>query len=396
MNIVRDLAKRFLLLLFLVMGALGVTAQEENDIEISVVTCSPGTEVYQLYGHTALRVQQRSHGLDVVYNYGVFDFRAPHFLWRFVLGQCDYELAAYPYPFFLQDYLLRGSRVEEQVLNLTPAEAQRLLVMLMDNARSENKTYRYNFLTNNCTTKVRDMVERAVEGEVVYSRSLPPATYRDILHQFTDGYPWSQEGNDLLLGAQCDTVLTDRSSLFIPSRLQTFLRDAQVFDGMGNRRPLLRGENELLALRPRVAESSSWPAPVWVGVLFVALCTLLFAIERKWKRQWWLFDVLFLLAQGLVGVLLCFMFFFSAHPTVGSNWLVWPFNPLPLLCLPWVVRCAATRRFCLYHYVAAAVLALFAVFAEWIPQDISLMVILIVVGLVVRHVSYYFAYNHDR
>ncbi len=383
-------------MLVMVVAAVGLRAQSVSDsLRVSLLTCSPGDEVYQLYGHTALRVVDREQGLDVVFNYGVFDFRAPHFVWRFVLGECDYQVMAYPFEAFLEEYRVRGSQVMEQQLALMPDETLRLCRNLFTNAQPQNRTYRYNFLSNNCTTRARDMVEQAVDGYVVYAEVEQPATYRTLLHHYTHGHPWAEVGNDMLLGAACDTVLSGRASQFLPEQLMNSLATAQIYDAQSNRRPLVGATRVILPACPKPVPVEDWQdvllqraTPRACALALLAVCLLTMAAEWRWRRMWWGLDVLLLTAQGVVGTLLCFMFLFSQHPTLDSNWQVLVLNPLPLVCMPWVVRCAWHRRRCAYHYVAVVVLLFFMVSMPWMPQIFSAPMLPLALALWSRTVSY--------
>lgn len=387
-------AGRMILLLWLLCHSSVLPAQDRLDhIEASLITCSPGTELYSLYGHTALRVQNHTRGMDYVFNYGVFDFRTPHFAWRFVLGQTDYMVEGIPFPYFLREYQSRGSEVVEQTLDLTPREANRLFLLLLENLRPENRVYRYNFLTNNCTTKVRDILVQALDGTLVYAPSEERFTSRQLLHQCTAEHPWVEVGNDLLLGATCDTLLAVSATHFLPALLEAAWDGVQVFDTLGNRRPLVRQKRVLSPEAPPPASSSFPLAPWAVGVLFVGLNLLVFVAERKTKRMFWGVDLLLMLVQGLTGTLVAFMFFFSQHPTVDANWQLWVLNPLPLLALPWVVARARKRQFCVYHPLNLAGLTLFIVLSPWLPQDFSEIIVPLTFGLLVRPVSYCMYYT---
>ncbi|MBQ5838995.1 MAG: DUF4105 domain-containing protein, partial [Bacteroidaceae bacterium] len=194
--------KRIVFLFAILLGSVFAYAEPfSEDIEVSVLTCSPGQEVYSLYGHTAIRVKDMNRDIDYVFNYGVFDFDTEYFVWKFVLGETDYICMATPWEYFIQEYKARGSQVVAQVLNLTESEAVAVRDYLMNNIKKENRTYRYNFLTNNCTTRVMDCIDACVEGEMIYSWATESLTYRQILHQYTKDYPWEEQGNDFLLGA---------------------------------------------------------------------------------------------------------------------------------------------------------------------------------------------------
>lgn len=156
-----------LILLFFFLGQ-SVRGQEDN-IKVSLMTCAPGTEIYALFGHTALRYEDKARGEDWVFNYGMFSFNTPHFIYRFVKGETDYELGVTRYPYFEGSYAMRGSSVYQQTLNLTISEKQELRRLLEENYLPENRVYRYNFFYDNCTTRARDVIERCIEGKVVYS-----------------------------------------------------------------------------------------------------------------------------------------------------------------------------------------------------------------------------------
>ena len=392
---------------------LGMKGQTEGDgIVASLLTCSPGTEVYSLYGHTGLRMKDTRKNLDLVFNYGVFDFRRPHFMWHFMLGECDYEVYPIPVDVFMQEYEKRGSSVTEQRLNLTSEEAKRLMAQLVVNSQPENRVYRYNFLTNNCTTKARDQIEQAVDGTVVYEEAEEHPTYRTLLHRYTEAYPWEEAGCDLLLGAACDTVLSDRAAQFLPEQLMAYFGQAQIFDSLNNRRPLVAETMTLIredksrqsALAAEASKrtsqipfvgpwTSSLPTPMVLSVAVLGICLLVVLLEYLCRRMFWGFDVVLMTLQGLVGGFLCFMFLCSVHPTVDSNWQIVPFNPLPLLCIPWVVRCALKRKICLYHYVAFLILVLFLVSMPWIPQTFSVVTLPLALALLTRPLSYLLYYN---
>lgn len=380
-------------MLFL-LASMGLKSQTASDsIVASLLTCSPGTETYALYGHTGLRMRNVTQGVDLVFNYGVFDFRRPNFTWHFILGECDYEVDGYPFEVFMQEYYLRGSSVVEQTLNLSMEEANRLYALMIINCQKENRTYRYSFLQTNCTTKARDQIEEAVDGNVVYEEREEHVTYRQLLRRQTEQYPWSEVGNDLLLGADCDTVLSDRAAQFLPHQLMEYFAQAQIYDAQNNRKPLVARTQVLLEGRPQSVPQVFPLSPLEVGLLTVVVFVLIALLEFWSKRMFWIWDILVMLVQGLAGLLLCFMFLFSEHPTVDSNWQIWLFNPLPLICIPWVAKCAFHHRRCFYHYLNSLSLVLFLVFMMWIPQSFSALTLPLALALLTRPVSYLMHYS---
>ncbi len=384
-----------LLFVLLTTGFSCLKAQEETDsLEVSLLTCSPGDQVWSLYGHTALRVRECTSDADIVFNYGIFSFNTPHFIWRFTLGECDYMVTAEPFADFARSYERRGSYILEQRLNLTQEEAQRLLCALVVNTFPENCTYRYNYLTNNCTTKVRDMVAACVDGRIFISSPFERQyTYREMMHQYTDGHPWAELGNDILLGADCDTLVNDEAAMFLPFTLAMYFDGAQVEDTLGQLRPLVDGASIVVGAVSAQTDDSRCISPHAVALIFLCLCVLVAIIEFCTRRMWWGFDAVLMTAVGLSGCLLCFVFCFSLHPTLNSNWQIWVLNPLPLLCMPWVVARAIKRHKCTYHYLSAAFLTIFIVLSLWIPQDFCEIIVPLAFSLITRNVSYCIYYR---
>ena len=317
----------------LVMGLSKASYVQHDSIRISLLTCSPGEEIYALYGHTALRYQNITRGDDWVFNYGVFDFNKPHFMWRFTKGETDYELGAIPYSIFSNEYRQRGSSVTQQQLNLTSEEAERLITLLSENYRPQNRVYRYNYFYDNCTTRARDVFENAIDGVVVYNDMPHNYSYRNILHTFSTNSPWAEFGIDLALGASADKPITARQQMFAPSFMQHFASDATITNSDNTQRPLISKETTLIPAHENRGETSRYPSPLAAGTTLLAITILITLWERKANRIFWSYDILLFTAQGAAGIVITFLFFFSTHPTVDTNWLIIFFNPLPLICL---------------------------------------------------------------
>jgi len=196
------------LLATITFSTFGQNVRLSDAAEISLLTCSPSDEeAYTLYGHTAIRVRDphpasdSMRPIDFVFNYGLFDFSKPHFIYRFARGETDYMLGGNDFEQFLAAYRARGSEVCEQTLALDSAERQRLLDALVENALPENRTYRYNFFFDNCATRPAAMIERAVNGSIAYEERREVETFRDLINGCTRRHPWLTFGCDLVVGA---------------------------------------------------------------------------------------------------------------------------------------------------------------------------------------------------
>ena len=324
-----------------------------DSVEVSLLTCSPHEEIYSLYGHAALR--WHSGDQDLVFNWGMFSFGKPYFVLRFVFGLTDYELAAYPFDHFWPYYQQWGSSITEQVLNLNNDEKRKLQVALAENLQPENRVYRYNFFYNNCSTKPRDMVEGCINGEVVYNpREDFTPTFREMVRECNRYHWWSKFGNDMLLGVKADLKTTREEQEFLPQNLMYDFARAQIYKD-GEYRPLVKEQRLLVPPGVQKLGVSLMPDPTMIAcmLLLLSLCIALYEWRKKKICKWW--DVLLMIAQGLVGIVLTVMIF-SQHPTTSLNLNLLLFNPLPLFFIPAIIK--GKRQ--LWRKVLLAMIALFA------------------------------------
>ena len=223
-----------------------LTAQGQNNeqarhdsIRFSLLTCGPGEEIYSLFGHTAIRYENLTRGIDYVFNYGIFSFNKPNFILRFTLGETDYKLGIAPFDYFTEEYKYLQRDVRQQVLNLNQTEKEKLAAQLEENYRPENRVYRYNFFYDNCATRPRDQIERATGGSIVYPQDMNSTdtgkTYRDLLHQYTENHLWSRFGMDLCMGIPADKPISRRQMMFVPFYLEECFDQASIQTPQGNR-----------------------------------------------------------------------------------------------------------------------------------------------------------------
>lgn len=369
------------------LAVFNVLHAQQDSLQISLLTCSPGTEIYSLFGHTALRVQNFSRNLDVVFNYGMFSFNTPHFIYRFIKGETDYQLGVIPYVYFEAEYAERGSSVYQQVLNLSAEEKQTLLHLLTENYLPENRTYRYNYFYDNCTTRARDQIERCIKGTVVYPDSFSNRSFRSIVHEFTVGAAWDELGIDLCLGAEADTPIDKRQQMFSPFYMKEYASDAYIIGDNGQKRPLVLKEEKVVDVAPAEIHSS-FLSPLWCATFLLAISVLIGWWQWRRNKICWIWELLLFGAQGIAGGIIAFLFFFSVHPTVGSNWLLILFNPIPLLYLPFMVYFSVTRRKDWYHVVNMVYLTLFIVIFPFCLQEFNLTVLPLALSLLVTSASH--------
>ena len=392
--------KTLLLWLVFVVGMCGklpVHASElmQDSIRISLVTCAPGSEIFALFGHTAIRYENYTRRQDLVFNYGMFSFNTPNFVMRFLMGKTDYQLGVVPYSHFEMEYAMRGSDVYQQVLNLTQEEKVRLVMLLDENYHPSNRTYRYNYFYDNCTTRARDKIEECLNGTVSYPEDVPSCSFRDIIHEFTAGNAWSELGIDLCLGAEADVPLDYRKQQFAPFKMLSSARKAT----------LSRSESVTSYIESehvRKAEvirdhSEGFPlSPLACAIILLGITLTVAVWSYKVGRVCWLWDVLLYGLQGLGGCIIAFLFFFSVHPTVGSNWMLVLFNPLPLCYLPMMVYKAVKRKKDFYHALNVVYLTLFIIAMPFIPQYFNATVLPLTLSLLVCSAGHLFLYRSKR
>lgn len=385
------LRNRVLLLLFICSAAINAFAYDGK--RVSVLTCSPGEEVYELFGHTALRVTDSENGADLVFNYGLFSFDEPNFIWRFVLGETDYLLGVADYNSFMAQYEARGSGVTEQVLNLDSAQVMTLLQSLYHNIQPDNRKYRYNFLFNNCTTKARDVVFDALGAPVSYAASSAgdSLSFRQIVHRFTVDNPWYSFGMDLLLGAPADVIAGRNGAQFAPILFKEELTGAYVVKD-SIKVPLLSEHGELLMPRSKVSQRNNL-TPFNVALLLLLFTFVVMLCERRSKKTYWLWDVLLMGLQGLSGCVLLFMVLFSQHPAVDVNWLLLWINPISLFLLPVLIYKIRKDETPYIMFIQLAMAAIFILLSPILPQAFPAPVYIVAVALIVRSLFHLYKKN---
>jgi len=376
--------KRLSAILTTIILLLPVAKAQTDSISISLLTCEPGKAIYELYGHTAILVEDFRTGNELVYNYGMFDFNTPNFMLKFARGHTDYILGINRFNSFLREYDIRGSRVFKQTLNLSKAELHILDSLLRDNIKPENRTYRYNFLYNNCATMSLDKIEQSVHGTVSYPQPDTTLTLRNILTAHTSVRPWSEFAVDIILGSEIDRPLKYKQETFAPLCLMGVASKAIITDDAGIQRPLVLKTETIVAPDHSVDMGRPLFTPVQVASILATLVLLFSLLGRYKEKRFWLIDALLFGIQGLSGVIITFMYFFSEHPAVDSNWLTIVFNPIPLFLLPFMVRNVRRNKVGLLTIYEFIVCTTFLICAPFIPQYIEPAVHILIAAFAAR------------
>jgi hypothetical protein len=362
--------KRFVLLLPLLLwfGFHGKAIDLSDSAQISLLTCSPGKELYSAFGHTGIRVTDYKNGFDVVFNYGTFDFDQPGFYTNFLKGKMRYMISTDRFDNFCDQYIYEQRRVEEQVLNLTVEEKQKIFAFLYWNAQPQNREYLYDFFWDNCATRPRDVFEKTLNGKLHYTYAGfdTTKTMRQTLKPYVAQMPWVDFGFDLILGLPCEIRATPRNQTFLPDRLQLLFEHATV-----NGQPFVTAHHVVVNL-PFKPQPFKGVTPLMVTFVLLLLGLAANMWERFNNTHLWSFDVVLFFVAGLLGTFFLCMWLFTAHYSVPKNlnmlWLV----PTHLFISFLLMR--KNKPAWLQYYFAAtfAFMVLLVITWKWNPQPYNL------------------------
>lgn len=341
------LALTALLVLLFTLNSTAVKLSK--DASISILTCAPGNELYSLFGHTGVRITDKANDIDIVFNYGTFDFSTQGFYLKFARGLLPYQLSCSKFQWFYSSYVHEKRSVYSQTLHLDSVQKQHLMDLLMENYAPENRSYLYNFLYDNCSTRVRDIIEKSTGNSITWDAAPSTKSFWNLLDEYLGRSPWTQWGIHTILGSPATSTATTREQMFLPDYLMYRL-DSAAYNGSR-----LVGPIEVIYQAPEQDLTTPW----YLSPLFVfTLCTLaLILLLQKRKSPCLLKAVAipFFIVTGIIGCLIVFLCFFTEHPTMFPNFnAVWA-NPLNLLAapflgrreLPWIVN----KYLFLYLYI---------------------------------------------
>ncbi|MCL4482475.1 MAG: DUF4105 domain-containing protein [Bacteroidetes bacterium] len=377
---------RKILLFFLALSSIsihGFSQPLSPSAKVSLLICAPGNEIYSYFGHAAIRVNDPLYEKDIVFNYGVFDFMAPHFYWRFAKGETDYMLAVQRMDSFMQEYHEEQRRVVEYELMLTPAERESLYEALVENYKPENRIYRYNHFDDNCATRVRDQLEKAVGGNIKYDTSGDERlSFRNLIDRYIQDNSWGGLGIKLALGIPTDRLANFSQKMFLPDYLGNDMARAQVIRG-GIASPLTKPA-QVIFDAPAFVPAFSLTSPAVVILFFLVLVLALTFLERKKKRRFIWLDVCVFVALGIAGMILFFTTFISVMPSAKWNLnLIWAFPVHFLVGILWLFP-SMRPKLNWYIRLTAHVTTLFLISIYFLPQTFHWLVVPLCLILLMR------------
>lgn len=360
----------FFALLICSICSFGQNIPLSKNARVSVITCDTGNESYSLFGHTALRITDIDHNLDVVYNYGAFDFGTPNFVAKFAKGDLQYFAVAHSFLDFMSQYNYEKRSVFEQELLIPAVYKQQLFDNLNAVLASEQKYYTYKFIDKNCTSMVVEILNKTLKSEVIVKKSDTDKTYRSILYPYFDNSFYQKLGTSIIFGTKVDQYGT---RIFLPLELHKNLQESQF-----ENHPLSKKSKTILDFKKE--SPNSW----WDNIYtFIILLVLIVALNKKSV------DLFYLSIMGFLGIFFAFMGFYSFHQELAYNYNILLFNPFLLVLIycfyiqnnKWIVNLAGLNLFLLFVYLIFMLNKIHL----WIVLPLVLTSIILLVKIIIKN-----------
>jgi hypothetical protein len=371
----------FISLLISLVPFTKVLSQSTNDTVTYLLTCGPGTETYSIYGHSALRIVIPEKHIDAVYNWGVFDFDTPNFVWKFAKGRLDYMISEETANSFLSVYNFEHRYVVSQKININSKETQTLLELINENIKPENRKYRYDFFYDDCSTRIRDLLEKAVGEKLMYPPAEPGKnpTFRDMVARYQNPYPWLRFGVDLIMGSTADKKAVFRDKMFLPIDMKDGLSKA-VVRRSDKMIPLLQNPETILDFEAPVVKQNFFISPPFIFTLAIIVILILAGLTKSW-RIIRIIDIIIYLVFSSLSILMIFFNFFTDHQQMKWNLNIIWLNPIIIICLVMLIlNKTGTIWFRIVFYISSVFLVLQFV----LPQDFNIAFSLLTIIILIR------------
>ncbi len=375
---------RFFFLLLMLQQCATSIAQDSSHLQISLLTCTSGEELYSTFGHSAMRIIDSSSASDIVFNYGTFNFDDPNFYTKFIRGKLLYYVSASPFDEFKDEYQSTGRGITEQILNLTADQKIAIVEFLYNNIKEENRYYLYDFFLDNCTTRLRDIIVGNKPNYPPLQPVLPKGTrFRQAIHACLDknGKHWSKLGVDLLLGIPTDAAMTTAQTQFLPNTLM------QALDRSNANHQLVKSSQALYPFTESEPAVTIFTPTVVFTLLLLFIVAIGFSNHKIAITFLQGFDGLLFFAFGAFGCLFIFMWMGTDHPMVKNNFNLlwaWPTHAI-------VAFFINSKKQWVKKYLVFTIIGLVLVLISWsfLPQQMNSALIPLVALLIYRAVRRY-------
>lgn len=359
--------------------------------EVSIITAGAGDNLYEAFGHSAIRIKDPVLQLDLIYNYGMFDFNTPNFYTNFTKGKLYYKLGRYPFKYFIESYKKDERWLKEQVLYLNQEEKQKFFSYLENNAAPENAKYLYDPFFNNCASKLRDITTTILAEKINFNTASidKNLTLRTLMNRRIHWNSWGNFGINLALGNKLDKKVAPEAYMYLPDYVYAIFKTATVGD-----KALVKKENLLLTYKNKNPKAEFFGPFTLFTLLFLVVMFITYK-DYKYKKRNKSVDFWLLFTSGIIGVLLVFLWFFTDHSTTQNNFnILWAF--LPNLFVAFLSFKEKYNRF-LMKYIFLLVALILILMIMWISgfQIFPLALIPILMVLLVRY-AYYILFLNQK
>jgi hypothetical protein len=379
--------KSLFVVLFCCISPFVISQTITDATKISLLTGSPGSELYATFGHSAIRVNDPLQNLDIVFNYGTFDFDTPNFYVKFVRGQLAYKLSKEEFEYFIPPYAYDNRSMIEQQLNLTLVQKRKLVSLLLENYKPENRYYKYDFFFDNCSSRIRDIMLTAFGDDFQYhypedwkNSSL---TFRNLIDLYLTNHHWSDFGIDIALGLPTDDIASPSDYMFLPDYLSagfdlaTIVHDGKAIPLILNTKTILNRKD----LEPEVHFIT--PGKLTWSMFIISVALSFMSFKRKINIRW--FDGMYFSLIGIVGWVVFLLWFFTDHIATKDNlnvlWAV-PFH-FPVFIL-WSKISEKVRRW--YIWIFGAIDLCILIFWYIFPQNYHFAFIPLILIMLMRFI----------
>ena len=368
--------KRIFLIILSFVFSFSLKANDE--IKFSVVTIGPyESELYSAFGHSGIRYVDKKNNIDHFYNYGIFDFNQPNFYLNFLNGKLLYMVAKYDYRTAEKNYINEDRYIKEQVLDLNESEKILLYNILEQNIRPENRTYLYNYVYDNCATKIRDVLDNVYGGSLSFTSEPEKKSFRQLMDLYLEKNKWGDLGIDICLGPEIDYDVSFNEEMFLPDYLFKGIENA-VRDGDKN----IVSKTNIINLQKEDFQSYSL-SPHYIFLIFFIISIYLSFRQVKYGIKYFVFDSIYLMISGIIGCLLVYLWFFTDHLSSYNFNIVWamPFNIIISILILVNPNSSLVKW---YMFLYSVLLFSLLILWNWIPQNLNEVLLFFILGITLR------------
>ncbi len=382
--------KKYTIIALILILSNSIFAQMiSENTEVSVLTCSPGSELYTAFGHSAIRVQDLDGRIDYVFNYGSFNFSTPNFYLKFVRGELNYMLGIEGYEGFEREYSRDNRDVYAQIIDLTYDQKQSLLKYLLWKSKDKNKYYLYDFFFDNCATRIRDVLKHELGDSIIFQERDYDKTLRQMLNPYLEGQDWLHFGINTVIGLPSDQNADSQLAMYLPDNVDTVFANSYLISENG-KIPLVKERRHIIKSIKK-DEKKSFINKYFVPknvFWFLFIATLLFTIyEFVKKKKNYILDFVVTLIFGLIGLLVVLTWFGTIHGAADKNLNILWALPTHFIFAFFIIKKNKPKFLKNYFLIITIYNIIFLSIWAFLPQEIDLAVLPLFLLLTIRYLS---------